>query len=88
SMGVLALGAAAPSSPGAIGVYELTLIGALSLFDVNTSAAFAFAVTSHLLAYIMYGTLGAFALARDGETLSGLYQSARDLVANRKRVIS
>lgn len=88
SMGVLALGAAAPSSPGAIGVYELTLVGALSLFDANTSAAFAFAITSHLLAYIMYGILGAFALARDGETLSGLYQSARDLVANRKRVTS
>lgn len=88
SLGALALGVAAPSSPGAVGVYELTLVGALSLFDPNSSAAFAFALTSHLLAYIMYGILGAFALARDGETLSGLYQSARELAGNRKRVAS
>lgn len=77
SLGISALGIAAPSSPGAIGVYELTHLAALSVFNVNLSDALAFALTAHLLNYLITGVIGAIALARDGETLTGLFHRIR-----------
>lgn len=77
SLGVGALGIAAPSSPGAVGVMELTLVGALALFGLNSSTALAFALTAHLNQYILTGILGAYGLAQDGETLAGLYRQVR-----------
>ena len=76
-LGVAALGIAAPSSPGAVGVFELTMVGALALFGVDPSVGFATAVTAHLLNYLFTSFIGAYALAKDGETLTGLYKSAR-----------
>jgi uncharacterized protein (TIRG00374 family) len=76
-LGVGAMGIAAPSSPGALGVLELSLVGALVLFDLNPSVALAFALTTHLFNYVSNGILGAFALARDGESLTSLYHSLR-----------
>jgi glycosyltransferase 2 family protein len=80
SLGVAALGIAAPSSPGAIGVLEVALVAALSLFTADLSTALAFALTVHVINYLLIGVLGAYALARDGETLTGLYHSARGLL--------
>ena len=77
ALGVAALGIAAPSSPGAIGVLELSLVGALSLFGVDPSTALAYALTAHLLNYVLTGTIGAYALTLDGESLSHLYQRVR-----------
>jgi glycosyltransferase 2 family protein len=77
SLGAAGLGIAAPSSPGAVGVLELTLVAALSLFDLNPSYAFAFAVTAHFMNYLIIGVLGAYALSKDDKTLLGLYQQAR-----------
>ena len=77
SLGAASLGIAAPSSPGAVGVLELTLVAALSLFNLNPSYAFAFAVTAHVLNYLVIGVLGAYALSKDNETLLGLYRQAR-----------
>lgn len=79
SLGVGALGIAAPSSPGALGVLEASLVGALSLFGLDSSTALVFALTAHLLNYLTTGVLGAYALARDGETLSGVYQRIRKI---------
>jgi glycosyltransferase 2 family protein len=80
SLGAASLGIAAPSSPGAVGVLELTLVAALSLFNLNPSFAFAFAVTVHFMNYLVIGILGAYALSKDGETLSGLYRQARNML--------
>ena len=80
ALGVAALGIAAPSSPGAVGVLEAALVGALSLFNLNPSVSLAFALTVHLTQYLTTGVLGAYALSKDGETLSGLYRSARSLL--------
>jgi uncharacterized protein (TIRG00374 family) len=77
SLAVTALGIAAPSSPGAVGVFELATVAALSVFGLSTSVALAYALTAHLLNYIITGVLGAYALARDGETISGLYYRLR-----------
>ena len=79
SLGVVSLGIAAPSSPGALGIMELSLVGALSLFKLDASTSLAFAITAHLTNYILTGIIGSFALARDGQSLSGLFQRAKQL---------
>jgi len=79
SLGVVALGIAAPSSPGAVGVFELSVVGSLSLFGLNPSVALAYAIALHLVQYLTTGTLGTYALARDGESLGGLYRRVRGL---------
>ena len=79
SLGVTALGIAIPSSPGAVGVMELSLVGALSIFGLNPSTALAFALTSHFIQYLTTGVIGIYALAKDGESLAGLYHRVRGI---------
>ncbi len=73
ALGVGALGIAAPSSPGAIGVFEAALVGALFVFGVDASPATAFAITIHITNYIFAGLIGGYGLYKDGESLSSLY---------------
>lgn len=77
TLSIAALGVAAPSSPGAVGVYELAVVGALSLFGVQAAIALAFALTAHLSQYLLVGILGTIGLVRDGESLIGLYSRVR-----------
>lgn len=77
TLSVAALGVAVPSSPGAIGVYEASVVGALSLFGLDPSTALAFALTAHLLNYLITGSLGAIGLAQDGMSLGELYRQLR-----------
>ncbi len=77
SLGVAALGIAVPSSPGAIGVLEISIVGSLSLFGQDPSVALAFAITVHLIQYLVTGVLGAYALAEDGESLIDIYHRIR-----------
>jgi len=72
-LGAGSLGIAAPSSPGALGVYEAVLVGALAVFGVDVSAATAFALTTHAIIYLVTGLIGGYALYKDGESLAGLY---------------
>jgi hypothetical protein len=58
---------------------EAALVGALSVFRLDPSVALAFALIVHLIQYLLTGVIGAYALARDGETLSGLYRRVRGL---------
>jgi uncharacterized protein (TIRG00374 family) len=77
SLGVAALGVAAPSSPGAVGVMELSIVGSLSVFGLDPSAALAFAFTLHGIQYLTTGVIGGYALFRDGESLAGMYSRLR-----------
>lgn len=79
TLGAAALGIATPSSPGAVGVYELVVVGALALFGVDAAPALALALTAHLSQFLLVGVLGTIGLARDGESLIGLYGRARQL---------
>ena len=79
ALGAAALGLAAPSSPGGIGVVELAIVGALSIFGLNPSSALAFALTTHLLNYLTTTFIGAYALTRDGESIVSLYRRAREV---------
>lgn len=79
ALGFIALGMAAPSSPGAVGVMELAAVAALSLFKLDPAQTLAMALTMHLSNYLITGLLGAYALAQEGETLSGLFRQARQI---------
>lgn len=78
-LGAVALGIAAPSSPGALGILELSLVGALAVFGLVPSVSLAAAVTIHLSGYIIAGTIGTFGLLADGESLWRLYRELRKL---------
>ena len=78
TLGAVSLGAAAPSSPGAVGVLELSMVGALAVFGLDGAIALAAALTAHLFSYLITGVIGIFALARDGLTLSGLYKNLQN----------
>ena len=73
ALGVGALGIAAPSSPGAIGVFEAALVGALLALGVNASSALAFAISVHLTSYIITSLIGGYGLYKDGESLPSMY---------------
>ncbi len=79
-LGVTAFGAALPSSPGAIGVYELSTVAGLMVFDYPREVALGVAVVSHGLQLGIMSLLGAVALARDGETVLGLAGEAQALL--------
>jgi hypothetical protein len=82
SLGVAALGVAAPSSPGAVGVMELSIVGSLSVFGLDPSTALAYAFTMHAIQYLLTGVIGGYALFRDGESLAGMYTRLRGLRAD------
>ena len=74
TVGVGALGIALPSSPGSIGVYEAALVGALAVFGLEASATFAFALSTHMISYLLTGLIGGYGLYKDGESLSSMYK--------------
>lgn len=73
ALAVGSLGIAAPSSPGAIGVFEAALVAALVVFGLDASPATAFALSLHAINYLVTGLIGGYGLYKDGESLSGLY---------------
>lgn len=77
ALGVLAVGVAVPSSPAAVGVFEAALVGALRAFDVDLSVALAYAVTVHLLFFLLTALFGVYGLVQDGQSLGRLYRRVR-----------
>ena len=73
ALGVGSLGIAAPSSPGAIGVFEAVLVGALVVFGLDASPATAYALSVHFTSYVITALIGGYGLYKDGESLSSLY---------------
>lgn len=74
ALGSAALGIAAPSSPGSLGVFEAVLVGALAAFGVDASSAAAFAIAMHFTMYVSTSIFGIYALVVDGLSLTGLYR--------------
>lgn len=83
-IGVLAFGIALPSSPGAIGVYEAALVGALALCGVASADALAFAVASHALSFAITSVCGLVALIRQVPGGAGIAHRTRSLVGSRE----
>lgn len=76
-LGVVSLGIAVPSAPASLGVYEASMVGGFLLLDVPVEQALALAITAHLIHIAITGLVGGFALARDGQSLSGIYLRLR-----------
>lgn len=79
TLGVMAMGVAVPSSPGAVGVLEISIMGALSVFNVDPSIALAAALTAHLTNYLVTGIIGAYAFMKDGLSLTGVFRDVRNI---------
>jgi hypothetical protein len=73
-LGALGLGVSVPSSPGNIGLYEVSITLALSAFGVDQSRAFSYALTSHIISIGMTTLFGAFALVREGYNLGDIWR--------------
>lgn len=76
---VTALGVAVPSAPGAVGVWQAAVMGALSVFNTPTEVAASIAIVHHLTNYVLTGLMGAWALTQEGQSLSALAASAQRL---------
>jgi uncharacterized protein (TIRG00374 family) len=76
-----ALGAAVPSAPAGLGVFEGAAVFALSLVGVEYEKAFAFAICAHLISLIFSSLVGVVGLTLEGENITSLYQS----LVNRKK---
>ncbi len=71
-LGVVNLGGAIPSSPGAIGVYHYLAVLALSVWVRDESAALAYAIGTHGVNMVVNIVLGVGCLVREGVTLQAL----------------
>ncbi len=76
---VTAFGVAVPSSPGFVGTFQAFVVEALSVFGVDRTAAFGFAVGYHAVSYVPVTALGIALLVREG-------WSWRDLERSEQRV--
>lgn len=73
---ILALGVAAPSAPGFVGVYEVSCLMGFRLFGVNDELAVAYAITTHAFQYLIVIGYGAFALFKYDLKLADFKSSA------------
>jgi len=80
-LGAAAFGGAVPSLPGAVGTFEGAYGGAITLLTGDQSTALAVALTGRLYNYINSGVIGSIGLAREGQTLSGVYQQLKNFRA-------
>lgn len=78
-LGAAAFGGAIPSLPGAVGTFEGAYGGALTLLSGDQSTALAVALTSRFYNYLISGIVGAYALSREGQTLSEIYRQLINL---------
>ncbi len=75
---VCGLGAALPSAPASAGVFELSVVAALSAFHVESSLALSYALAYHLVFFGLTSGLGALALTREGESLAHLARAVQE----------
>jgi uncharacterized protein (TIRG00374 family) len=85
-LGAAAFGGAIPALPGAVGTFEGAFGGALALLTGDRSTAFAAPITARLYNYINSGVIGGIGLAREGETLSGIYRQLMNLRTKENRI--
>ncbi len=77
-----AFGGALPAAPGGVGTVEGAITWALTLLTGDGSTALALALTARLYNYLNSGVIGGIGLAREGETLGGVYRDLRNFRAS------
>lgn len=75
--GVLALGIAVPSAPASLGVYEGTMVAALSVFGINTSQSLSLAVVLHFLQILVTSLIGIYGLFVQGHSVASMIDKIR-----------
>lgn len=78
ALGALAVGVSVPSSPGNIGLYEASITLALSACGVESSLAFAYALTSHVINLGITTAFGAYGLVREGVKLRDVWDFGKE----------
>ncbi len=73
ALGAAAFGGAAPGLPGGVGTFDTAMSGALFLVTADRANSVAAALITHVLNYVITGIIGIYALSREGQTLSGVY---------------
>jgi uncharacterized membrane protein YbhN (UPF0104 family) len=77
-VGIAAVGVAAPSTPGNLGVYEAAIWSAFLALSADPAKGLAFALVTHGLYILMIILLGVTGLMRTGISLREIYKSARN----------
>jgi glycosyltransferase 2 family protein len=72
AQGVIAVGVAAPSSPGFVGVFEAGAVVALGVYGIDRASALSWAFAFHIVSYIPITLIGAYYFARLGMSLGEL----------------
>jgi glycosyltransferase 2 family protein len=80
---VLALGIAVPSAPGAIGVFEAAMVGALKLLGFSEASGLAYAVIIHFQQWIITGIFGIYGLTSEGRSLFSFFKDIRGRALSR-----
>jgi len=77
ALGAVALGVSIPSSPGNIGVYEASLVAALTVFEIEGAVAFAYALVSHGINLSITTLVGSYTVVQQGFELRSVYEVDR-----------
>ena len=75
SLGVLALGVAIPSAPANIGVFEASLVAALSVVHIDPTRSLAFAIFIHFYHIIIQSLIGLIGVLKEGKSLQFWFSS-------------
>jgi hypothetical protein len=82
AQGVIVLAVAIPSSPGFVGVFELSAAAALAAYGIDHDAALTWATVFHIVSYIPITVFGAYYFARAGIHMGDVESAARDADQN------
>ncbi len=74
---VLAVGAAVPSAPASLGMYEGSLVAALTILGIDASLALAYAIAMHFVQFILTGIFGMLGLALERKSLGSIQSEIR-----------
>lgn len=79
---VLAMGIAIPSAPAALGTFEASIVGALTILGVDQTSALAYAITLHFIQFVVTGIFGLTALVRQGKSVGTFLRDIQAKVIN------
>ena len=75
-LSMAAFGAALPSAPAGLGVFEGVMVAAFALLGVDADLAFTHAIVVHVLSFVYTSILGLIGLQLQGQALVSLYRRA------------
>jgi len=86
--GVLALGIALPSAPASLGVYEGTMVIALSILGIDKNSALSTAIILHSLQILITSLLGIVGLAIHGLSLADVIKNISNRLKKKGEEVS